>query len=163
MKPLQIAMAASALLVVVVVADLFMNREFFLEAEVDGEWEPIGTTAETERGYVPGSEQVLEIDPNGTHRFRVRVANDVAWGYSEEYTVRLDGRTIDEGTLRAPARSDGSAEFTVEGAYFQRALPILEAPAKDAPRPVRQGFASFFVTIGYEEIYGGIQLREASP
>ncbi len=128
-SPLAVAAVAGALLLVVLGVDASMNRTFYLDVQVNGEWQTVAENGEGSRGYVEryyaGSSPVFAA--NETVDMRLRVDNGYPWAWTGSYHVLVQGRTVEKGDVRAPARGEGDIAFEFNASAQETGLP---EPAK---------------------------------
>lgn len=151
---LAVASIAAVLLVVVVAADVAINRSYRLEAQdLDDRWHVALDTLDQERFYrEPGA---LEVNRSVPVPMRLTVDNQRPWSLEQAYEVRLNGAVVSQGTLTAPAWGTGQATFQVD------AEALLTEPGSPE-RPVKVGFARFEVSLGDEIHHGDLRAQEVA-
>ncbi len=155
-KPLSIAIGAAVLLVVVLAADISMNRSYGVDLrDAEGEWVTVTESRLFESRARPYGAFASSIDPNGTVEMRIRVDNGYAWAFDKEYVVYANANEIARGTLEVPARSSGTATFTVPGKAFFGAGP-------DFPKSEGTHYVQIELVVAGEHLYGSVNVKEAS-
>ncbi len=151
-----VAAVAAGLLIVVLAVDTSMARSVHLDVQQDGEWMTVGADSRDRSTAQPFGfgMRAVQVDPNGTLDFRVRMDNGYPWEYREPFRVMLNGVIIAEGALEVPGRSTGEARFTVEG------RTLLESA--HGPRPARDGgtFVSLELMTGSTAVYATLNMQE---
>lgn len=151
---LAVASIAAVLLVVVVAADVAINRSYRLETQdLDDRWHVALDTLDQDRFYrEPGA---LEVNQSVPVPMRLSVDNQRPWSLEQTYEVRLNGAIVSDGTLTASAWGTGQATFEVDAGIL-----LTEPGSPD--RPVKVGFAQFEVTVGDEVHHGSLSVREVA-
>lgn len=159
-RPLTIAIAAAALLVVSLGVDASMNRSLSLDVrEDDGAWRTIGSDAPyTHARPVPVEQAGVSAAANDTITLRLRVDNGYPWAYDERYRVFFNGRELASGTLEAGARGEGESVFTVPAKPFWDTMS-QRPPGEPAPQVA---YAHVEVYVDGKTVYGNFQIHEAS-
>ncbi|GEM_PF-4482029 len=153
-RALLVAAIAGVLLVVSIGVDAAMNRSWTLDVQTPEGWRTLGTQGVS--GGPRGAEPLtpLAVERNGTIHLRVTVDNGYVWTYDETYKAFVNGAEVARGTLHAPARSSGTAEFDVPAR-----LAFTDASAPKGPAP---GGLSLEVHAGSAALYGFLSVQEAS-
>lgn len=159
-RALTVAVAAGALLVVVVAADASMNRDYKLEAYLDGRWILVAADPADSRltrgipSFVP-----LALNASDEVRFRMSAHNGYPWALSREYDLVVGGVDVQRGTLDAGAFQDDVEEVAVPAATLmtQGAGYPAEKPAAGQER-----FWSpqIILQVGERTLYGTLSFRE---
>lgn len=157
-RALAVAVTAAVLLVVVVAADVSMNRFIHLEAHVDGRWVKVAShppdyLGRAVPGYVP-----FDLNASDSVQMRLRVVNGHPWAFAEQAEVSLAGRLVHSGTLSAGARSEGTMEFSVNGT--QVLSPPFSDPGYRGPGEAGTALPWFDVHVGGDYFSGAIAFRE---
>lgn len=162
-RPLAIAIAAGALLVVVLVADAQMDRSVHVDArDEQGGWVTLASA-----GEVPQDDRYRAMAPapirvesaNSTVTLRVRVENGYPWGYDKAFVAYADGVEVARGRLASGARDSGTTEFTVPvsrvvGSQYGK---TMEPTPTGGNGPTY--FANVQVTLGRQQLYAGFSLE----
>lgn len=153
-SPLAVASVAAVLLVVVVAADVAINRSYRLEAQdLDERWHVALDTLDQDRFYrEPGA---LEVNRSVPVSMRLTVDNQRPWSLEQAYEVHLNGDVVADGILTASAWGTGQATFEVDA---DRVLSDGGPP----DRPMDSGHARFEVTLGDEVHHGSLSAQEVA-
>lgn len=161
-KALTVATAAGLLLVTVVAADATMNREYHLEARLDGNWVKVASFPDP---YLRGAEpSFVAFDLNASDRipFRVSAHNGYPWSLQEEATVTVSGVRVFQGTLAAPPFGDVQIGFDIAAADLMRERLGHPVEGFDGTGAGPGWGSSFMVQVGGETLHGRLAFREVA-
>lgn len=158
-RPLHVAMAAAALLVMTLAVDVAVTRTAKLEVNDAGTWRTVIVDPSTDP-YATSYRSVApqRVDPNGTLEFRLTLDNEYPWAWTEEYVLLANGRELARGTLDAPAR--GVANVTVS-------VPVTDlrtgpgGPYEPVKADTDYAYPSLELTLGGRILYGSLALEVA--
>lgn len=162
LTPLAIAGAASALLVIVIGADVSMNRNYVLEVD-DGEtWlllaeYPYRYEERFARPYPGGG--IIEANASDTLHFRLRIDNSYRWSYQDEYVVYAGGREFARGPVDVPAMTERTVTFDLNASQLMGRTNFAAPFPKDASGLLS---GSIEVHIERQTLYGTVTIREVS-
>lgn len=166
-KPLTVAFVASVLLVVVIGADATMNRYYTLDVQAPSAtgsgttWRTIAQVPpryeDSPRYFEPTFGGEIPANRSDTITFRLRAENGYFWAIGETFRVYQNAEEVTSGTIRAPARSESSVEFTLTADSLLGTRPV----GADAKTP-HIATGSLQVDVDGESLFGYVTLREVS-
>jgi glutaredoxin-related protein len=130
---LQVAILAGALLVVIVGADVALNRTISLQVEQADDWQTIGQIPR-ERSDVRHHGTLVEVNRSDEVDFRIVVDNQHLATFEASYEMRHHTERIARGPLAADRLGVSEERFTVTGDTL---LPDSPEESGDRSRPVR--------------------------
>ncbi|PSG96782.1 hypothetical protein BRD56_08340 [Thermoplasmatales archaeon SW_10_69_26] len=130
---LQVAILAGALLVVVVGADVALNRTISLQVEQADDWQTIGQIPR-ERSDVRHHDTLIEVNRSDEVDVRIVVDNQHLATFEASYDIRHHTERIASGPLAADRLGVSEERFTVTGDTL---LPDSPEEGWDRSRPVR--------------------------
>lgn len=114
-----VAIAAGALLVVVIGGDVTYNRTVYVDARTaQGGWTTITQDPCCQRYEYHYGPTTIDANRSDDVAFRLRVDNGYPLSYQQSFVVLVGGVETTRGTLLAPSRSEGVAEFSVPAEAF---------------------------------------------
>lgn len=165
LTPLAVAGIASALLVVVIGADVSMNRTYFLEAHDGEKWAVLAEWPYRYEGSVPRPQPVagvFEVNESDPIPFRLRIDSTYPWAYRDEYVVYVGGSEALRGVVDLPASSERSFEFTLNASQIMGRTSFAEPYAKPIGAGNTLESGSLEVRITDAQLYGTIAIREVA-
>lgn len=163
--PLTVATVSAVLLVAVLAVDATMNRTYKLQVQATDGWKTFAEspTGEYEYARPYASYAPQTIANNSSVTFRVFAENGYPWALDKPYEVFYQGSLVASGTIEAPARGSGTAEFTLD-------VERLVAPYYGAQKPIpdRPGISTDIVFLELriagedDSIAGEVYLQEVS-
>lgn len=159
-KPLAIAIAATALLLVVIGVDVSLTRTLAVDVHTGAAWRSLvedPMPREDYARYYPYGVNPVEVNRTDAVRFRVRVENEYPWSFARSYHIYQGGDEVASGELTAPGRSNGTAEFTISADRLLGAPGVRYEPSiKEYPTVT----AELRVEIGKTTLYANPSLKE---
>lgn len=166
-RPLAVAVAATALLVVVLGADASMDRSLHVDQrDAGGGWATVasqGEVPERDRyAYPIGPVAGQPVARNDSIPMRVRVENGYPLAFDETYVVRVNGAEVARGTLAAPARGSGASEFLVPVAKIAGGLREGEKAGGNQTGPNPTYYGTVEVAVGRVTLMAGVHVEVTS-